>query len=142
MAKIVLTNAYVLLGDLYDISSYVTNISLSTTHDIIETTQFGDIYKTRIAGLGDNQANFEFLQDFSSTIVNPGGLENVIYPLIGTAINCKIRPINTTVSASNPQYSFSLLISEWQPLSASVGELSTASVSWPISGEITKTTTP
>jgi len=142
MAKIVLTNAYVLLGDIYDISSYITNISLSTTHDIIETTQFGDIYKTRIAGLGDNQANFEFLQDFSSTIVNPGGLENVIYPLIGTAINCKIRPINTTVSASNPQYSFSLLISEWQPLSGSVGELSTASVSWPISGEITKTTTP
>lgn len=142
MAKIVLTNAYILLGDTYDISSYVTNLSLSTTHDIIETTQFGDIYKTRIAGLGDNQASFEFLQDFSSTIVNPGGLENVIYPLIGTAINCKIRPINTTVSASNPQYSFSLLISEWQPLSASVGELSTASVSWPISGAITKTTTP
>jgi hypothetical protein len=142
MAKIVLTNAYVLLGDIYDISSYITNISLSTTHDIIETTQFGDIYKTRIAGLGDNQSTFEFLQDFSSTIIDPGGLENVIYPLIGTAINCKIRPINTTVSASNPQYSFSLLISEWQPLSASVGELSTASVSWPISGEITKTTTP
>jgi hypothetical protein len=134
MAKIVLTNAYVLLGDLYDISSYVTNISLSTTHDIIETTQFGDVYKTRIAGLGDNQ-------DFSSTIVNPGGLENVIYPLIGTAINCKIRPTGAAVSTSNPQYSFSLLISEWQPLSGSVGELSTASVSWPISGEITKTTT-
>lgn len=142
MAKIVLTNAYVLLGNIYDISSYVTNISLSTTHDIIETTQFGDIYKTRIAGLGDNQASFEFLQDFSSTIVNPGGLENVIYPLIGTAINCKIKPINTIVSASNPQYSFSVLISEWQPLSGSVGELSTASVSWPISGEITKTITP
>jgi hypothetical protein len=141
MAKIVLTNAYVLLGDLYDISSYVTNISLSTTHDIIETTQFGDVYKTRIAGLGDNQANFEFLQDFSSTIVNPGGLENVIYPLIGTAINCKIRPTGAAVSTSNPQYSFSWLISEWQPLSGSVGELSTASVSWPISGEITKTTT-
>ena len=140
MAKIVLTNAYVLLGDLYDISSYVTNISLSTTHDIIETTQFCDVYKTRIAGLGDNQANFEFLQDFSSTIVNPGGLENVIYPLIGTAINCKIRPTGAAVSTSNPQYSFSLLISEWQPLSGSVGELSTASVSWPISGEITKTT--
>ena len=140
MAKIVLTNAYVLLGDLYDISSYVTNISLSTTHDIIETTQFGDVYKTRIAGLGDNQANFEFLQDFSSTIVNPGGLESVIYPLIGTAINCKIRPTGAVVSTSNPQYSFSLLISEWQPLSGSVGELSTASVSWPISGEITKTT--
>jgi hypothetical protein len=102
MAKIVLTNAYVLLGDLYDISSYVTNISLSTTHDIIETTQFGDVYKTRIAGLGDNQANFEFLQDFSSTIVNPGGLENVIYPLIGTAINCKIRPTGAAVSTSNP----------------------------------------
>jgi len=141
MAKIVLTNAYVLLGDLYDISSYVTNISLSTTHDIIETTQFGDVYKTRIAGLGDNQANFEFLQDFSSTIVNPGGLENVIYPLIGTAINCKIRPTGAAVSTSNPQYSFSLLISEWQPLSGSVGELSTASVFWFISGEITKTTT-
>jgi hypothetical protein len=30
------------------------------------------------------------------------------------------------------------LVSEWQPLKGQIGSLATASVSWPISGTITK----
>jgi hypothetical protein len=31
------------------------------------------------------------------------------------------------------------LVSEWTPLNGAVGELATASVTWPITGAITKT---
>ena len=54
----------------------------------------------------------------------------------------EIRPVNTTVSASNPKFTFNVLVAEWQALSAAVGELATASVTWPISGAITKSITP
>ena len=143
MAKIVLTNAYVLLNGIYDVSDYVASISLATTHDIIETTQMNDVYKTVIAGLGQNQVTFEFHQNYSDNgleeIINGTSLAN---SSVGTAIPIEVRPINTTVSASNPKYIFNALISEWQPISGAAGELATANVTWPISGVITKSITP
>jgi hypothetical protein len=104
-------------------------------HDIIDTTQFGDISKRRIAGLADNSVTFEFHQDFQA-----GSVESVIYPLLGTAVLCEVKPVNGPTTASNPLYSFQVLISEWTPLNAAVGDISTATVQWPISGDIFKTT--
>lgn len=135
MARIVLTNASVIFGTSDDLSDHIASITLNTSYDIVETTSFGQTAKTRIAGLADNSVTLEFHQDFAS-----GSVESIIYPLLGTAITIKVKPVATTTATTNPQYSFSALISEWTPLSASVGELSTASVTWPISGVITKTT--
>ena len=138
MAKLVLTNAQVVFqvgSTTYDLSDHVANISLATVHDIIDTTQFGDISKRRIAGLADNSVTFEFHQDFQA-----GSVESVIYPLLGTAVLCKVKPVNGPITSSNPEYSFQVLISEWSPLNAAVGEISTATVQWPISGDITKST--
>jgi len=135
MARIVLTNASVIFGTSNDLSDHIASVSISTTHDIVETTSFGNTAKTRIAGLADNSVTLEFHQDFAS-----GSVESIVYPLLGTAITIKVKPDAGTVSTANPQYSFSALISEWTPLNGAVGELSTASVTWPISGAITKTT--
>jgi hypothetical protein len=135
MAKIVLTNAYISIAG-QDLSDHIASISLATQYDIVETTQFGDTSKRRVAGLADNSITLEFHQDFTA-----GSVESVIYPLLGTATNCVVKPIDAARSTSNPQYSFSVLINEWTPLNAAAGELATASVTWLISGDITKTTT-
>jgi hypothetical protein len=135
MARLVLTKAYVVFGTNSDLSDHINSISLSTSYDIVETTSFGQTAKTKVAGLADNSVTFEFHQDFATSSV-----EQVIYPLLGTAVDCVVKPVNTTTSATNPQYAFSVLISEWTPLNGGVGELATASVTWPISGAITKTT--
>lgn len=134
MARIVLTNAYVLFGST-DISDHVSSISLSSNYDIVETTAFGQTAKTRVAGLADNSVSLEFHQDYATS-----SIEQTIYPTLGTAVTISVKPVNTSTSAVNPQYAFSALISEWTPLNGAVGELATASVSWPISGAITKTT--
>lgn len=136
MAKLVLTNALVTLASI-DLSSHLASITLNTSFDIIDTTSFGDTAKKRIAALADNSVGFEFHQDFAT-----GSVEATIFPLLGTAVACEVRPVNAAVSATNPKYNFSVLIAEWQSLSAAVGSLTTASVTWPISGEITKSTTP
>lgn len=135
MARIVLTNASVIFGTSDDLSDHIASVTLNTSYDIVETTSFGQTAKTRIAGLADNSVSLEFHQDFAS-----GSVESIIYPLLGTAITIKVKPVSTTTAATNPQYSFSALVSEWTPLNGAVGELSTASVTWPISGVITKTT--
>ena len=134
MARLVLTNAFVKFGSV-DLSDHIASVSLNTSYDIVETTSFGNTAKTRVAGLADNSVSFEFHQDYAS-----GSVESTIYPLLGTAVTCEVRPVNTTVSATNPKYTFSVLISEWTPLGGSVGELASAQVSWPISGAVTKAT--
>ena len=135
MARIVLTNAYVVFGTT-DLSDHISSVTINTTYDIVETTAFGNSAKTRIAGLQDNSVSFEFHQDYATSSV-----EQTIYPLLGTAVTVAVKPVNTTTSPVNPQYGFSALIAEWTPLNGTVGELATASVTWPISGAITKTTT-
>ncbi len=128
MARIVLTNVAVTFGTT-DISSYVTSVTLGSTYDVVETTAFGNTARTRVAGLADNSVTFEFNQDYAA-----GALEATIYPTLGTAVSVTVRP----VAGSSPAYSFSALVSEWTPLNGAVGELATASVTWPISGVITK----
>jgi hypothetical protein len=132
MARLVLNNASVVFGT-NDLSDHISSISLSTSYDIVETSSFGVTAKTRVAGLADNSVTFEFHQDYATSSV-----EQVIYPLLGTAVTCIVKPVNGAVSATNPSYSFSVLVSEWTPLNGGVGELATASASWPISGVITK----
>jgi hypothetical protein len=134
MARIVLTNASITFAGT-DISSYVSSVTLSTSLDVVDTTSFGNTARTRVAGLADNQVTIEFFQDFGS-----GLLESIIYPTIGTSAAMIIKPVAGSTTATNPQYSFNALVSEWQPLSGAVGELATASVTWPVSGEITKAT--
>ncbi len=135
MPRLVLTNASVVFGST-DLSSYISSITLNSTFDIVETTAFGNTAKTRVAGLADNSVTFEFHQDYATSAV-----EQTIYPLLGTAVSVVAKPVAGTTTTINPQYTFSTLVSEWTPLNGSVGELATASVTWPISGAITKTTT-
>lgn len=128
MARIVLTNAQVVFGTT-DISSYVTSVTLTSTYDVVETTAFGNTARTRVAGLADNSIALEFNQDYAS-----GALEATIYPTLGTAVSMTVRPVAST----SPAYTFNALVSEWTPLAGAVGELATASVTWPISGTISK----
>jgi hypothetical protein len=133
MAKIVLTNAYVSVGGV-DLSDSISSVSLSTTRDAVETTAFGSTAaRTRVAGLADNSVTLEFHQDFATSEV-----EQTIYPLLGTTTTVIINANGSSTTTTNPSYTFTALVTEWTPVNGAVGELATASVTWPISGAITK----
>ena len=139
MARIVLTNVEVTIGAV-DLSNHIASVTLGSTYDVVETTAFagGNVpaaAKTRQAGLVDNSVTFEFHQDFAASSV-----EATIYPLLGTVATITVQPVNTTTSVTNPLYTFDAVVSEWTPLNGSVGELATASVTWPITGVVVKTT--
>jgi len=143
MARLVLTNVEVTIGAV-DLSNHIASVTLGSTYDVIETTAFAGVSgaagnvplaaKTRTAGLVDNSVTFEFHQDFAASSV-----EATIYPLLGTEVAVVVLPVNGSASATNPSYSFNAVVSEWTPLNGAVGELATASVTWPITGVITKT---
>jgi len=132
MSKIVLTDAKVTINSV-NLSDHINNITLETKDDIIETSAFGSTAKTRVAGLADNQVTLDFHQDFAAANV-----EATIYPLIGQTTTIVVQPTSSAVGATNPTYTFSAVIVDWTPLKGQIGQLATASVTWPITGTITK----
>jgi hypothetical protein len=130
MSKLVLTNSNVVLGGT-DISSYVASITLSISVNEVETTSFGTGAVTRVGGLQDNSVTLDLHQDFSA-------IEGLVYPLIGSTTSLVIKPNGTAVGTANPSYTMTPLVTEWTPVNGAVGELATASVTFPISGTVTK----
>jgi IMP cyclohydrolase len=135
MARLVLTNAFVTINGV-NLSDHIASITLTTTDDVIETTAFGTTARTRIGGLADNSVAFEFHQDYAAA--NVEATINGSPSLVGTVTAVVVKPNGATTAADNPAYSFNCLIAEWTPLNGAVGELATASVTWPIDGNITK----
>ena len=135
MARIVLTDASVTVNSV-DLSQYIASVTISTTREVVDTTGFSTSgARTRVAGLQDNSLTLEFHQDFAS-----GAVEATVFPLVGSTTAVVVKPTSEAVGPTNPSYTCTALVSEWTPLGGSVGELSTASVSWPISGAVTKST--
>jgi hypothetical protein len=132
MAKLVLTNANVTLGGT-DVSSYVASVTLNISVNEVETTAFGSGATTRVGGLQDNSVTLDMHQDYSA-------IEGLVYPLIGSTTSLVVKPNGTAVGTANPSYTMTPLVTEWTPVNGAVGELATASVTWPVSGTVTKAT--
>jgi hypothetical protein len=117
------------------LSTSLASVTLDITADEVETTAFGSSYRTRIGGLKDASVSLDFHQDFGA-----GAVDALLFPLLGSTVAVKIVPTSGTVSASNPEYSMSCLVTQYQPFAGAVGDLATLSVTWPVSGEVTRAT--
>lgn len=134
MAALVLTDCKITINSV-NLSDHITSVAIKTAQDIVETTGFSAVAKTRIAGLAENSVTLEFNQDFAAANV-----EATIYPLLGSTTTITVSQSATAPgTVANPLYSFTALISEWSPLDGKIGDLATVSVSFPITGTITKT---
>ena len=119
------------------LSSSIASVTLDITTDEVETTAFGSSYRTRIGGLKDASVSLDFHQDFGA-----GAVDALLFPLMGETVAVKIAPTSGTVTATNPEYRFNALVTQYQPFAGAVGDLATLSVTWPVSGEVTRGTAP
>jgi hypothetical protein len=119
------------------ISDDVASVTLDITSDEVETTAFGSTYRSRIGGLKDASVSLDFHQDFGAASVDA-----ILFPLLGSTVAVKIAPTTGTVTATNPEYQFTALVTQYQPFAGAVGDLATLSVTWPVSGEVTRATAP
>ena len=119
------------------LSTSIASVTLDISADEVETTAFGSSYRTRIGGLKDASVSFDFHQDFGA-----GAVDSLLFPLMGTIVDVKIAPTSGTVTATNPEYRFQALCTQYQPYAGAVGDLATLSVTWPVSGEVVRGTAP
>jgi len=119
-----------------DLSSSIYAAEFSMNAEDKETTSFGDSgFKTRIGGLKSGSVKLSFFQDYGASAV-----EATLYPLLGTIATVVLTPTNGSVTATNPAYTVTALVTDGVPLSASVGDVSTFDVTWPTSGTVAKAT--
>ena len=127
-------NAYLTINGVA-LSDHVTSITFNRDADQIETTAMGDNTRTYIGGLQAGSLDLELNQDLAA-----GEVEATCYTLLGTTTTCVVKNDAAAASATNPVYTFDVLVTELPSVNGSVGELSTVSVSWPITGDVVKAT--
>jgi hypothetical protein len=133
MSKIVLTNCVVKV-DTVDLSDHVNQVTVTETVNEVETSAFGNTNVTRVGGLRDSSISLTFHQNFAA-----GEVYATLKDKVGSIGTVQVIPNGTTISATNPSISLEVLYTEMSHLDGSIGELSTASVTWP-ANSITKAT--
>lgn len=134
MAKFVATDYSISIGG-SDFSSSLASVTLDLSAEEQETTAFSDSSRTRIGGLKDGEVSLDFHQDFGASAVDA-----TLFPLLGGTVEVVVKPTSGTVSSTNPSYTFTCLVTEYQPFASSVGDLATLSVTWPVTGDVTRGT--
>ena len=135
MAKFVVIDPVIIVGG-STVTASCASATISLEADDVETTAFGSEWRTRVGGLKGGSVDFEFHQDFGA-----GGVDALLYPLLGGTAAVSIKPGGTAAtSATNPEYTFDALISQYSPMQSAVGDLATVSVSFPITGAVARGT--
>ncbi len=134
MAKFVATDYKITINGT-NFSTSLASVELPIEVEEQETTAFGSSWRTRIAGLKSGSITLEFHQDFGASSVDA-----TLYPLLGTNATVVVTPTSASVSATNPSYSGEYLVTQYSPFSSTTGDLATLSVTWPLSGALTRAT--
>lgn len=121
-----------------DISASVARAELVISSTEVDVTDFASGgYTELVGGLKSGTVSLDFHSDYGA-----GGLSTVVSEdLVGTIGTVVIIAGNgTAASGTTPSFTAECLITSVTPVSGAVGDLSTWSVTWPTSGEITKAT--
>jgi len=126
LAKFVATDFDIKINSV-PLSGNIAAATINTTAAEVEITAFGDSHTQRTSGLKDASVSLDFHQDFAA-----GAVHAIINPLLGGYATVTIVPTSGSVSASNPSVTLSALVTEYNPIEASIGDLATFSVVWPL----------
>ena len=136
MAKQVMTSPVVVFAG-GTISGNVAQATIALESDDIEVTNFGGSgFRERIGGLRSGTFSMELHQDYAL-----GSIDSTFFTNLGGTVAVAIRPGGTAaVGTANPEYRFNVLVTEYSPMDSAVGDLATFSVSYPITGAVTRAT--
>jgi hypothetical protein len=126
-----------------DLTDHVTSITINRQFDELDVTAMGALGHSFIAGLESSTISVDFLNDDATAQVM-----TTLNTLVGTNAKFKIlqttvpgTPTTGTVSATNPLYSGLVLVNKITPVAGKVGDVSTQSLTFTVSGAITVATT-
>jgi hypothetical protein len=126
LAKFVATDFNISINST-PLSGNIAAATINTTAAEVEITAFGNTHNQRVSGLKDASVTLDFHQDFGA-----GSVHATLEPLLGSYATVTIKPTAGSVSATNPAVTLVALCTEYNPIEASIGDLATFSVTWPL----------
>ena len=136
MGKFIATGTKVSLNG-SDVSSSVARAELVINAAEVDVTDFGSAGWTEvIGGLKSGQVSLDFHADFGA-----GAVSALFQDLVGTIGTVTIIAANgTAASATTPEYTATVLINSYTPISGAVGDLASWSVTFPTTGAVSYAT--
>jgi hypothetical protein len=132
-----LANTGVLTVNAVDLSTLVSSVTINRSFDELETTALGDSGHRFVKGLEASSISIDFFNDNLSAKTL-----STLQTTWGTNTVVTFKQLDAVVSATNPLYTMTCLVNNTTPVNGAVGDLSTQSVTWNVSGTIAVTTAP
>jgi hypothetical protein len=133
MTAMVLTAAYISVNA-EDRSNRTKKCELVVNVDPKDVSTFASAgWREYLGGMKAGTLSLGFNNDNADN-----DLDEDLWTLLGTVVAFEVRPSSAAVSATNPKFTGSVLITEHKPISGSVGDLNEFDVSWPTSGAVAR----
>jgi hypothetical protein len=120
-----------------DLSDHVTSVTLNYAADELEVTAMGDTAHKFVKGLESGTLTVSFLNDTATS--------NVLQTLnaaFGTTVAVKMVQAKVpAVSATNPLYTFDILVNNLTPINGAVGDIGTQDITFTLNSAVTKADT-
>jgi len=132
-----LSNGVVLTVNAVDLSNLVSSVTINRSVDELEVTAMGDSGHRYVAGLEASNITIDFFndEDTGKTLQTLNSSSVFAKNIVVTA-----KQTSAAVSATNPLYTMTCLVNNITPINGGVGDLSTQSVTWNVSGTVAVTT--
>ena len=130
-----LANTGVLTVNAVDLSALVSSVTINRAFDELEVTALGDSGHKFVKGLEASSITIDFFND-ADTAKTLATLNSTW----GTNTTVTFKQSSGATAPSNPLYTMTCLVNNTTPANGAVGDLSTQSVTWNVSGTIVITT--
>jgi hypothetical protein len=130
-----MSNGVVLTVNAVDLSTLTSSVSISRAFDELEVTAMGDSGHKFIKGLEASSITIDFFNDEATSKTL-----QTLNSTWGTNTTVTVKQTSAATSATNPLYTMTCLVNNITPINGAVGDLSTQSVTWNVSGVIAVTT--
>ena len=134
-----LANTGVLTVNAVDLSSLVSNVVINRSFDELEVTALGDSGHKMVKGLEASSITIDFFNDSAASKTLQTLNSSSVW---GSNVVVTFKQQDAVVSTTNPLYTMTCLVNNTTPANGAVGDLSTQSVTWNVSGTIAITTAP
>ena len=133
--SVYLSNGVVLTVNAVDLSTLVSSVTINRSFDELEVTAMGDSGHKFIKGLEASSITIDFFNDEASAKTL-----QTLNSTWGTNTTVTVKQTSAAASATNPLYTMTCLVNNITPINGAVGDISTQSVTWNVSGTIAVTT--
>jgi hypothetical protein len=132
-----LANTGTLTVNAVDLSTLVSSVTINRSFDELEVSALGDSGHRYVKGLEASSITIDFFNDPESAKTLATLNSSSVW---GNNVAVTFKQFTGATSPTNPLYTMTCLVNNTTPVNGAVGDLSTQSVTWNVSGTIAVTT--